>query len=191
MSLIRPAALFCALLLIVASVHAADRFTDTAELFRQAGESGKFFERSYGYAVFPTIGKAGIGIGGAYGKGRVYHGGAVTGEVSMTQVSLGLQLGGQAYSEIIFFENKASYDDFTGGNFEFGADIGAVAITAAASASANSAGGASASASASKKEATATGGYHHGLAVFTIARGGLMYQAAVAGQKFEFKPAKR
>ncbi|MEY4761079.1 MAG: hypothetical protein RLZZ200_935 [Pseudomonadota bacterium] len=169
------------------AVAAGDRYSETIQMFREAGESGKFFGKSYGYAVFPTIGKGGIGIGGAFGKGRVYRGGALTGDVSMAQVSVGFQLGGQAYSEIVFFENKSTFDDFTSGNFEFGADIGAVAITAAANASASSAGGASAGASTSKRDAAATGGYHHGIAVFTIAKGGLMYQAAVAGQKFTYK----
>lgn len=183
-----------ALLVIVALVAisplqaAQDRYLETIQAFKDAGESGKFFGKSYGYAVFPTIGKGGIGIGGAFGKGRVYRGGALVGDASMAQVSVGFQLGGQAYSEIVFFESKATFDDFTSGNFEFGADIGAVAITAAANASASSAGGASAGASASMKEAAATGGYHHGIAVFTIAKGGLMYQAAVAGQKFTYKP---
>ena len=188
-SLFRNALLFVAALLMgVPTFAAQDRYAETVQLFKNAGESGKFFGKAYGYAVFPTIGKGGIGIGGAFGKGRVYRGGTLTGDVSMAQVSVGFQLGGQAYSEIVFFENKAVFDDFTSGNFEFGADIGAIAITASANASASSAGGASAGASASKHEAAATGGYHHGIAVFTIAKGGLMYQAAVAGQKFTYKP---
>jgi lipid-binding SYLF domain-containing protein len=173
--------------LFAGGVIAAEAESETIQLFKNAGESSKYFGKSYGYAVFPTIGKGGIGIGGAYGKGTVYaHGGSV-GEVSMAQVSVGFQFGGQAYSEIIFFENRAAFDDFTSGNFEFGADVGAVAITASVNASANSAGGASAGASGDKKDAVATGGYHHGMAVFTIAKGGLMYQAAVAGQKFSYK----
>jgi lipid-binding SYLF domain-containing protein len=169
------------------AMAAGDNYAETIGLFRKAGESGKFFGKSYGYAVFPTVGKGGIGIGGAYGKGRVYRGSGWVGEVSLAQVSVGFQLGGQAYSEIIFFENKATFDDFTSGNFEFGADIGAVAITAGANASVSSAGGASAGASATNQEAATAGGYHHGVAVFTIAKGGLMYQATVAGQKFSYK----
>jgi lipid-binding SYLF domain-containing protein len=165
----------------------SDKYPETISLFRKAGESGRYFARSYGYAVFPTVGKGGIGIGGAFGKGRVYRAGAWTGDVSLAQVSVGFQLGGQAYSEIVFFENQATYEDFTSGNFEFGADIGAVAITAGANASLNSAGGGSAGASGTKKEAATAGSYHHGIAVFTIAKGGLMYQAAVAGQKFTYK----
>ena len=102
-------------------------------MFRQAGQSGEFFGKSYGYAVFPTIGKGGIGIGGARGKGRVYVGDKVIGNTTMTQLTVGLQLGGQAYSQIIFFEDKRALDEFTSGNFEFGAQATAVAITAGAS----------------------------------------------------------
>jgi lipid-binding SYLF domain-containing protein len=105
----------------------------------------------------------------------------------MTQVSIGFQAGGQAYSEIIFLEDQRAYDEFTGGNFEFGADVGAVAITAAAGASAGTT-GASAGASGGKKDATTVGKYHKGVAVFTIVKGGAMYEAAVSGQKFKYTP---
>ena len=186
--LIRNLVLIATSLLVGGTALAADTYGETIQLFKNAGESGKFFGKSYGYAVFPTVGKGGIGVGGAFGKGRVYRGGGHAGSVTLAQVSLGFQFGGQAYSEIIFFENKTTFDDFTDGNFEFGADIGAVAITAGANASASSAGGASAGASATMRDAAATGGYHHGIAVFTIAKGGLMYQAAVAGQKFSYTP---
>ena len=187
-TLIRHLVLIAASLLVGGTALAADTYGETIQLFKNAGESGKFFGKSYGYAVFPTVGKGGIGVGGAFGKGRVYRGGGHAGSVTLAQVSLGFQFGGQAYSEIIFFENKTTFDDFTDGNFEFGADIGAVAITAGANASASSAGGASAGASATMRDAAATGGYHHGIAVFTIAKGGLMYQAVVAGQKFSYTP---
>jgi len=165
----------------------ADNFADTIKVFQNAGESGSFFGSSYGYAVFPTIGKGGIGIGGAYGKGRVYAGGAWKGDTSMTQLSIGFQFGGQAYSQIIFFEDKRAYDEFTSGNFEFSADASAVAITAGASASAGST-GSSAGASGGQSSATTRGSYHKGMATFTVARGGLMYEASVAGQKFSYKP---
>ena len=165
-----------------------DSYTSTISLFKKAGESGKFFGKSYGYAVFPTVGKGGIGIGGAYGKGRLYRLGGWVGTVSLAQVSVGFQLGGQAYSEIVFFENKTTFDDFTSGNFEFGADVGAVAITAAANATASTAGGGSVGASGTEHDAVTAGVYHHGVAVFTVAKGGLMYQAAVNGQKFSYTP---
>ncbi len=164
----------------------ADSYSRTIALFRHAHESASFFHRSYGYAVFPTIGKGGIGIGGAFGKGRVYARGRLIGDVSMSQLSVGLQLGGQSYSQMIFFENKGALDEFTSGHFEFGADVGAIAITAAASARAGTS-GASAGASAGKKNAATAGDFYHGMVVFTIAKGGLMYQAAVSGQKFSFK----
>jgi lipid-binding SYLF domain-containing protein len=179
-----------ALLLVAAStlsaVASADDFTDTIAVFQKAGQSADYFRNSYGYAVFPTIGKGGLVVGGAFGRGQVYQGGKRVAGVSMKQVSVGFQVGGQAYSEIIFFESKYSFDDFMSGNFEFGADASAVAITAGASASASSAGGASASASNTQQNAkTAGAGYHHGMAVFTVAKGGFMAQAAISGQKFD------
>jgi lipid-binding SYLF domain-containing protein len=168
----------------------ADEYGDTIKVFRDAGESGTFFAKSYGYAVFPTIGKGGIGIGGAYGKGRVYAGGNYVGDTSVTQVSIGLQLGGQAYSQIIFFEDHRAFDEFTSGNFEFGAQASAVAIRAGASAAATTT-GTSAGASGGKHDATTTTagtGFHKGMAVFTVAKGGLMYEASIGGQKFSYTP---
>lgn len=165
----------------------ADEYSDTIGLFKEAGESAKFFGSSYGYAVFPTIGKGGIVIGGAFGKGRVYEKGSAIGDASMTQLSLGLQLGGQAYSEIIFFEDERALKEFTSGSFEFGADASVVAITAAANAKAGST-GISAGASGGKKDATTVGKYNKGMATFTIAKGGLMYEATIAGQKFSYTP---
>jgi lipid-binding SYLF domain-containing protein len=177
-------ALFAVLALINAPVR-ADDYSDTVSLFKNAGASSKFFSTSYGYAVFPTIGKGGIGIGGAHGSGRVYTHEKYVGDTSMTQLTVGLQLGGQAFSEIIFFEDERSFKEFTSGNFEFGAQASAVAITAAASASAGTTGG-TAAASGGKKDATTAGHYHKGSAVFTVAKGGLMYEAAIGGQKFSY-----
>jgi lipid-binding SYLF domain-containing protein len=163
----------------------AAKYAETVSLFKNAGASSSFFDNSYGYAVFPTIGKGGIGIGGAYGKGRVYSQGKYVGDTSMTQLSIGFQLGGQGFSEIIFFEDKRAFDEFTSGNFEFSADASAVAITAAAGATASTTGN-SAGASGGKKDATTKGSYHKGMATFTVVKGGLMYEAAVAGQKFSY-----
>ena len=164
----------------------ADEYSDAIGVFKNAGESGKFFDTAYGYAVFPSIGKAGFVLGGAYGTGHVYQKGKVIGDSSMTQVSVGLQLGGQAYSEIIFFEDERALKEFTGGNFEFDADASVVAITAAASAQASTT-GSSAGASGGKHDATTVGKYRRGMATFTVAKGGLMYEAAIAGQKFSYK----
>ena len=164
----------------------ADEYSDTISIFKNAGESGHFFSTAYGYAVFPTIGKAGFVVGGAYGTGRVYEKGNVIGDTSVTQASVGFQLGAQGYSEIIFFEDQRALKEFTSGNFEFGADASVVAITAAAGASASTT-GSSAGASGGKKDASTVGKYSKGMATFTVAKGGLMYQAAIAGQKFSYK----
>jgi lipid-binding SYLF domain-containing protein len=179
--------LFVAALFLPAASAWADEYSDTINVFKKAQESRDFFKTAVGYAVFPSIGKGGVGVGGAYGKGRVYDHGKYIGDTSMTQLSVGLQLGGQAYSQIIFFENEAALKKFTSGNFEFSADASAVAITAGASAKAGTT-GASAGASATKNKAATTGAYNNGMAVFTVAKGGLMYEAALAGQKFNYKP---
>ena len=146
---------------------------ETISKFRQKDPKLKrFFKRAYGYAVFPTVAKGGIGIGAAYGSGVVYKKGKskkgkAIGTASLTQVTIGFQLGGQAYSEIIFFQSKRALDDFTEGNFELNAQASAVAITFGASADAD---------------------YSNGVAIFTLAKGGLMYEASVGGQKFSYSP---
>jgi len=179
--------LLAALLLSWTAVSGADEYSDAIGLFKNAGQSAAFFPKSYGYAVFPTVGKGGFVVGGAHGTGHVYKHGAYVGDSSLTQLSVGLQAGAQAYSQIIFFEDRRAFDEFTQGNFEFGADIDAVAITAAAGVSAGTE-GASAGASGGMKDARTAGQYYKGLAVFTIVKGGAMYQATVAGQKFSFTP---
>ena len=165
----------------------ASSYTSTVSLFKNAGESARFFDNCYGYAVFPTIGKAGLVVGGAHGSGRVYVHGIYVGDTSVNQLSAGFQAGGQAYSQIVFFEDKRAFEEFTKGNFEFGADVAAVAITAAAGGSVGTT-GASAGASGGMKDATTAGRYYTGLAVFTIVKGGAMYQATLAGQKFSYTP---
>jgi len=160
---------------------------DAIALFRHAGESSWFFRHSYGYVVFPTVGEGALVVGGAGGKGAVFIHGRQIGEATLAQVSIGFQAGGQAYSEIIFFEDKRAADEFESGQFEFGADVGVVAITAGADVSAAT-NGQQAGVSGGEKDARSVGHYYKGMAVFTVAKGGLMYQAAVAGQKFSFKP---
>jgi len=181
--------LVLSLLLLPIGQALADEYSDTIKVFQSAGESGKFFDTSYGYAVFPTIGKGGIGIGGAYGTGRVYARGKYVGDTSMAQVTVGFQLGGQAFSQIIFFKDKRAFDEFTGGNFAFGAEASAVAITAGASAQATTT-GSSAGVSGGEHDARTRGNYYHGMAIFTVAKGGLMYEASIGGQKFSYKPKK-
>ncbi len=164
------------------TAFAQDSQTTIGE-FRGIPTAEPFFVDAYGYAVFPRIAEGGIGLGGAYGKGEVYKQGVITGSTSVKQISLGLQLGGQVYSMIIFFENADAYNQFTDGNFEFGAQATAIALTASASASAGTKG---ISAEAGAKQTMR--GYTDGMAVFTLAQGGLMYQAAIAGQTFSFNP---
>ena len=179
---------FAALILSIPA-H-ADKFTDTIDIYKKSEAVQPFFKNAYGYAVFPTIGKAGIGIGGSYGTGQVYKGGKVTGEVSVIKGSIGFQLGAQAFSEMIFFKDKRAYDEFTSGEFEFDATASAVAITAGAQAKVGTEG---ATAGASAGPATgeqAKTSYHKGMAVFVHTKGGLMYEAAIGGQKFSFKPKK-
>jgi len=177
-------------MLAITSVAFANKYVDTIELFKKAGESSNFFSSAYGYAVFPTIGKGGLIVGGAHGSGHVYEKGKYIGNTSVTQLSVGFQAGGQAYSQIVFFEDKRALDEFTNGNFECEAGVSAVAITAAASGTAGTQ-GASAGASGGKKDATTVGSaYYKGMAIFTIVKGGAMYQATVAGQKFTFDPSK-
>jgi lipid-binding SYLF domain-containing protein len=175
------------LALALANPVQADKFTDTIQVFKKSETVQPFFKNAYGYAVFPTVGKAGIGIGGSYGTGQVYQGGKVTGEVSLVKASIGWQLGGQAFSQMIFFKDKRAYDEFTSGEFEFDATASAVAITAGAQAKAGTEGtsaGASAGPATGKQAKTS---YHKGMVVFTHTKGGLMYEAAIGGQKFSFK----
>lgn len=125
----------------------------------------RFFDNSYGYAVFPTVAKGAAGVGGANGKGIVYEQGEAVGYATVSQATIGLQLGGQTYREVIFFKDRVDFVQFRQGNFEFDAQASAVAATAGASADAD---------------------YDKGVAIFTMARGGLMYEASIGGQKFTF-----
>ena len=125
-----------------------------------------YFKEAKGYAVFPNVGKAGFGIGGSRGKGEVFEEGKVIGSTTLTQLTVGFQLGAQAFSQIIFFQNKIDLDRFTSGNFEFGASASAALITEGANASAD---------------------YSDGVAVMTYSKGGLMYEASIGGQKFSFR----
>jgi lipid-binding SYLF domain-containing protein len=176
----------CAALFVVGAAHASD-YADTIATFKHAGESRRFFDTSYAYAVFPTVGEAGFVVGAAVGKGRVYVHGRLVGDATMTQISAGFQAGGKAYCQIIFFEDKRALDEFESGSFEFAAGASAVAITAAAGASAGT-NGVQAGASGTEKNATSVGAYSKGMVVFTVAKGGLMYAATLSGQKYFYKP---
>jgi lipid-binding SYLF domain-containing protein len=106
-----------AVLAIASGTACADEYADTIAAYKNAGQSASFFSKSYGYAVFPTVGKGGLVIGAAHGNGHVFAQGKHVGDASMTQVSVGFQAGGQAYSEIVFFEDKHAFDEFTHGDF--------------------------------------------------------------------------
>jgi lipid-binding SYLF domain-containing protein len=127
----------------------------------------KFFESAAGYAVFPSVGKGAVGVGGAYGRGEVWEGGKLAGYSTLSQASIGLALGGQTYTELIFFENKAALDRFKTGRFAFAAQASAVALKSGVSANAK---------------------YTDGVAVFTMGQTGLMYEASIGGQKFSYQP---
>jgi lipid-binding SYLF domain-containing protein len=136
-------------------------------MFEKAPKLKAKFNKAHAYAIYPEIKKAGIGIGGAGGKGVVYKGGAVTGQSKMSQASIGFQLGAQKYSELILFENLEAYEKFTGGKLKFNADVNAVAL-----------------------DADAVGfdlPYSSGVLIFTMGQGGVMFSASVAGQKFTFE----
>jgi hypothetical protein len=163
--------------------------SETIELFRAIPAVAPYFETSYGYAVWQRIARGGLGIGAATGRGQVYVGGQMTGFSRLVDVTIGLQAGGQAYRQIIFFESREAYDDFTSGNFEFDASASAVAVTASAQASAGTH-GTQATAGAGNPTSGASGGYQNGLQVFTMAEAGLMYQATIGGQRYNFRPAR-
>jgi lipid-binding SYLF domain-containing protein len=168
---ILKASVFC-LIVLIAVPHPALAQSDAEvqEVIKkfEDGDPGMqaWFREAYGYAVFPNVGKGGFGIGGARGKGLVYEQRKLVGKSTLTQVTVGFQLGGQAFSEVIFFKDKTAFDDFTRGNFELGAQVSAVALTAGASADL---------------------AYNKGVAIMTATKGGLMYEAAVGGQKFDYE----
>jgi len=135
------------------------------EFINTDGPMKSLFGSSYGYVILPNVGKGGIGIGGAAGNGIVYEKGRAIGRTKMTQVSFGFQFGGQAYREVIFFDSKTAFDKFIANDFEFSAQASAVAATAGASANVT---------------------YKDGVLIFTQQKGGLMYEASIAGQKFDF-----
>ena len=183
-----PIIILTVILAVAMSIPAmADSYTNTIAIYKKSPAVQPFFKNAYGYAVFPTIGKGGFVVGGSYGKGQVYQGGKVTGEASLIKGSIGFQAGGQAFSQMIFFEDKRAYDEFTSGNFEFDATASAVAITAGVEAKAGTEGATASATAGPATGAQAKTNYHKGMVVFTHAKGGLMYEASIGGQKFSFK----
>ncbi|MCG8434304.1 MAG: hypothetical protein MJA83_09765, partial [Gammaproteobacteria bacterium] len=145
-----------------------NRVVEAIDLFKEKDSSiENYFDNAYGYAVFPKVGKGGLGVGGAHGRGEVYEKDKLVGTARLTQVTIGFQAGGQVYAEVIFFKDKKALDDFKASKLKLSAQ--ATAVAAAAGASANAA-------------------YSHGIMIFTVAKAGLMYEASIGGQKFKFKP---
>jgi lipid-binding SYLF domain-containing protein len=158
------------MLLLPTLALAADTASVVAKFKEKDPRVAKAFSTAYGYAIFPTVGKGAIGVGGAHGKGEVFEQGKQVGTTTLNQVTIGFQLGGQAYSEIIFFKDKTAIDDFKRGNFEVSAQASAIALNARASGDLP---------------------YNKGVAIATMAKGGLMYEASVGGQKFSYKPLEK
>ncbi len=187
---------FCALaiaivcMVIFSNSALADSYSNTIDVFKKSPSVQPFFENAYGYAVFPTIGKGGFIVGAAFGRGQVYRQEKPSGTTDMIKGTVGFQAGGQAFSEMIFFQDKRAYDDFTSGAFEFDATMSAVAITAGAQVKAGTEGATAGASAGPATGAQAETNYRKGMAVFIHAKGGLMYEAAIGGQKFTFKPAK-
>ena len=168
-----------------------DDYRETITMFSKSSTVRPYFDSAYGYAVFPWVGKGAAVVGGAYGEGRVYRNHKFTGSSKMFQLSFGAQMGGQAHSEIIFFKDKAAYDEFTSGAFEFDASASAVLVTGALHAQTGSTGRSAGASVFEPNTQQLRSGYINGMAVFTHVLGGLMYEASIAGQKFEFDPAGR
>jgi len=189
----RPFSLRYALLLglssivLTASPAYADQYQDTVDVFKKAIDSSNLFDKAYGYAVFPTVGKGGAVLGGAYGKGRVYEHGNYIGDTTLTQLTVGVQVGGEGYSQIIFFEDQQALNKFINGKYEGNVQASAVAITAAADAQAGTA-GPSAGASSSQRDAVAVANYRKGVATFTVTKGGLMSAATIGAETFTYTP---
>jgi lipid-binding SYLF domain-containing protein len=176
------------MLMVIVGAAVADEYSSAISAFQSSPEVQPFFKNCYAYAIFPTVGKAAVVVGGAFGEGKVYRQGKQTGNAKLVHASFGLQLGGKAFSEIVFLQDKRAYDDFTRGEFQFDAQMSATAVTAGAEAKAGT-GGKTASVTAGPQTgAQAKTEYYKGMAAFVHQKGGLMAGMSVGGQKFSFKP---
>jgi len=147
--------------------EAEEKAQNTIDAFKEKkSKFESFFDEAYGYAVFPTVAKGACGVGGAHGKGTVFENGTSIGTANLTQVTIGFQWGGQAYSEVVFFENEEALNSFTERDYAFSGQASAVAIN---------------------KGASADIAYKNGVAVYTITKGGLMYEASIGGQRFKYR----
>jgi lipid-binding SYLF domain-containing protein len=148
-----------------------DQTKDAIQLFKSDSTNvAKLFDTAYGYTVLPSVGKGAIGIGAAAGDGQVYEQGKLIGTCRMSQFTIGAQLGGQQYAEVIFFETKTALDGLKASEWAMSAGVNAVAAAESASADAR---------------------YKDGVLVYTIAKSGFMFEASVGGQKFHFTPLNK
>lgn len=162
---------FCVLNVISAQSAKDEKIIDAAsaaknDFLKTDGLLKNIFRDSYGYVIFPSVGKAGLGVGGAMGNGAVYEQGKLVGMSRLIQLNIGFQAGGQSYREVIFFENKEVFDKFKNDKIKLSAQASAVVANEGAAASAK---------------------YTNGVMIFTQVIGGLMYEASVGGQKFDFR----
>jgi lipid-binding SYLF domain-containing protein len=184
-----PLALILTGLAFSAQAQREKDVTETVELFRGIPQVFPYFESAYGYAVWPRIARGGFFVGGSRGRGQIYVGGQMVGTSTLVEASIGFQAGGQTYRQIIFFQDAEAYQSFAKDGFEFDAEAQAVAVTASAEAGAGTT-GSRASAGAGSPNTAAGGGYSGGMQIFTMAEGGLMYKATVAGQRYNYEPAQ-
>jgi hypothetical protein len=166
----------------------ADQYTDTIDTFIKSDAVKPFFNEAYGYAVFPKVGKLGYIIGGAYGTGRVYKQGMITGTSVMKKLSVGIQIGAQMFSQIIFFQDERAYEEFTNERFVFDGSFSAVLLTLGTQAHAGTRGSSAGASAGPATGVQAETDYHKGMIVFIHTLGGLMYEMAVSGQSFSFTP---
>lgn len=166
---------------------AVEDYSSTINVFRDSPVPAEYFKTAYGYAVFPTIGKAGFVVGGSYGVGQVYRAGKVTGKSSVIEGSIGFQAGGKAFSQIVFFKDKRAYDDFITGNFEFDATAQAIAVTVGAEAQGGTTGVTAGASAGPKSDIQADPKYFQGMITFVHSMGGLMYELSLGGQKFSYE----
>ena len=183
-----------ALLLVAASGPASSQqvedFSAAIQMFREVPEVTPYFDTAYAYAVWDNIAQGGLGLGGASGMGQVYVDGQVTGFSRIVNISFGLQAGGKAYRQIIFFKDLAAYHEFSLGNWEFDAHASAVAVTANAQAASGTQGSHASIGAAGVGRSLGGSGYWNGAKVFTIATGGLMAELALVGQSYDFRPVR-
>ena len=186
----RMLALIAVALPITASAQRVNDLSETIDVFSAIPVVRPFLENSHGYAVWARIARGGLGIGAATGRGQVYVNGQITGFSRLVDVSIGFQAGGQVYRQIVFFEDQAAYEEFADGSFNFDAQASAIAVTASAQASSSTRGSQASVGAATSTELAGAEAYHNGMRVFTMAVGGLMYQATIAGQRYNFRPLR-